>query len=327
VLLVVLLPSATTACFAGARAALVAPQAAYPVSMSENVRGPDGAIVPPESKEVVGSFGYRYLAWGMFGANLTLSGDEDISAEVNRQVAAHQGEAITNLSVRSSGCAWNVLSALASLGLLPGCTVVDLDGLIVRRADRPTQPPRSVFDEAPKRDVLEFDLGLFTATVPKDSAARAAIGTRGYGLRLAGVFFLLEKVDLRAELAYHGFADRGSPGPDGAAQPDNTVDGGSVALALGARSPRFTFGSASGPALTAGVHAGYEQLFDIARVPRDCSTCKRAPVALAAGPFVEPSLRFTFGAGTPTALAFSFRWLPGADISNQALLSASIRLQ
>jgi len=114
----------------GAYSYVVADEAAVPVSMSEGVRGPDGRLLDAAEIEKVGDFKYDYLAWTMLWNEIPLTGDEDISDELNEQVKAAGGEAVINLTVTSDSSKWN---GFTLLGILPGCNSTTITGDIIRR--------------------------------------------------------------------------------------------------------------------------------------------------------------------------------------------------
>ncbi len=122
----------------GAHASLVAPDAKYPISLSDGVRDSTGRLVPDEELEVVGAFQSDFSTWGMWWNIISFTGDADISEDVNEQVNAAKGEGIVNLSVRSGNTVWN---GFTLFGLLPDATTVKVRGHIVRRRKKVEAPP------------------------------------------------------------------------------------------------------------------------------------------------------------------------------------------
>ena len=90
---------ALAAC-SGTRSYVVASASRYPISLSDGLRGPDGALLRPEQKHVVGEFSYNYKTWGMFWTMIAFTGDKDISAEINQQVK--DAGAVRELSLGSA---------------------------------------------------------------------------------------------------------------------------------------------------------------------------------------------------------------------------------
>jgi hypothetical protein len=130
----------------GARSYVVAPTAEVPISMSSGMRGEDGELLAAEQKHTVGEFSMNYRAWGMLWKAISFTGDKDISDEINEQVKAAGGQAVTNLEVRSGNCMWN---AITLLGLLPDCSNVEIRGDIIRVSARKRGPPPEPKPAAP----------------------------------------------------------------------------------------------------------------------------------------------------------------------------------
>lgn len=126
--LLVLLATFAFAC-AGARSYVVAPTAKVPVSMSDGLRGPEGELLEASQKHIVGELSYEYRAWGMLWRIISFTGEKDISAEINQQVAAAGGDAVNNLEVSTGNCLFNMVTLV---GLLPGCANVSIHGDIIK---------------------------------------------------------------------------------------------------------------------------------------------------------------------------------------------------
>jgi hypothetical protein len=136
---------------AGGRTTLVANDARYPISMSPGVRDSDGSLVEKERRETVGTFRDERTAWGMLYSGVKLTPKKDISSQVNRQVATVKGDAVVNLRVRTTHCAWNFVPVLNLLPIWPGCTNVHVEGDIVRVSRRRSKDaPLPVVE--PRRD-------------------------------------------------------------------------------------------------------------------------------------------------------------------------------
>jgi hypothetical protein len=142
--LVLVIAMAGTGC-AGAHSLIVAPTATVPVSMSQGVRDPNGILVPEEQMEKVGEFSYDYTAWGTLWGEVSLTGEKDISDEINEQVKAAGGEAIVNLSVTSESSGWN---AFTFLGVLPAFNPTEVRGDIIKRRSRQAPTSAQTIPEA-----------------------------------------------------------------------------------------------------------------------------------------------------------------------------------
>jgi hypothetical protein len=117
---------------------VVAPDAKVPISMSNGLRDQQGELVPAADKQQVGEFKMDYKACSMLWRIISFTGDKDISEEVNRQVTEAGGNAITNLSVESSGTVWTLMTLI---GIFPDCGSVRVGGKIVKvKTEAPATP-------------------------------------------------------------------------------------------------------------------------------------------------------------------------------------------
>ena len=87
------------------------------------------ALADGEVLAQVGDFALSYKACSMLWRFVSFTGDKDISENVDAQVKAKGGDAITNLSVSSGATIWNDLTVI---GLLPDCSSVIIAGDIVK---------------------------------------------------------------------------------------------------------------------------------------------------------------------------------------------------
>ena len=118
-----------TAC-GGARVHVRADKADYPISMSEGLRGEDGALLTESQKQSVGGFELDYKAWSALWTLVPISNnDRDISPELNAQIAKAGGDAITGLEITTGHCGWNFFTIV---GLFPDCANVYIKGNIVK---------------------------------------------------------------------------------------------------------------------------------------------------------------------------------------------------
>jgi hypothetical protein len=114
----------------GARTNVRADSAAFPISFSPGLRGPDGALLAAADKQEVGSFQLDYTAWSAVWTLVpVINNDRDISSEVNAQVAKAGGDGIIGMSVETVHCFWNFFTVI---GLLPDCANISVRGSIVK---------------------------------------------------------------------------------------------------------------------------------------------------------------------------------------------------
>jgi hypothetical protein len=122
---------ALSAC-SGGRSSIRADRSEYPISLSDGLRGADGALLAPGQKKTVGALEVKWSAWSMLWTLVPLSGgDRDISNEVNEQVKKAGGDAVVGMDVIVSQCGWNYMTFL---GILPGCNHMAIRGDIVKVA-------------------------------------------------------------------------------------------------------------------------------------------------------------------------------------------------
>lgn len=176
----------TIACVgcAGGHGTLAANSAKYPISMSSGVRDPEGKLLGDKDLKEVGKVKTEYHAWSMFWNMIPLSGERDISEEINSQVQTAGGEAVVGLEVTASNCTWNFFTLI---GFLPDCASVAVEGRIVKRTDvqasapalaPPKAPQPSTVPEAPKDPVASpaaaaAPASTTTAVTPAAGAAQA----------------------------------------------------------------------------------------------------------------------------------------------------------
>ena len=118
---------------AGARPDVKFDTSRYPVSLSGTVMDRNGGFLSPEERTTVGRFSSskKGFAVGYSHANLN---KVDFSDEVNRQVAAVNGDAVVNLEVGTTGSCmcFNMVWITQALPIFPGCVKVVVEGDIVR---------------------------------------------------------------------------------------------------------------------------------------------------------------------------------------------------
>ena len=135
---VLMLVAATTGC-AGARVDVTAERSRFPISMSDAVRDRSGELYGPPSLQRLAGFSVESTKIGILYSAVAPGSPLDISDAVNTQVTAAQGEAIINLSVTvSEGCAFlNSFPVMNALPIWPGCVPITIEGVIVRRRQKP----------------------------------------------------------------------------------------------------------------------------------------------------------------------------------------------
>ena len=134
---------------ARSRGRIVAPTVNYPVSLSPVIRDVDGRILMEDELEVVGDFKYKYTTVHMIWQTIPLTRTKhDISEELEEQIKAFEGEAVTNLTVHGVGNRWNFWSSfIFGLGLLPGYAKFEVQGDIVRRTPTSIEKQLTLLDQ------------------------------------------------------------------------------------------------------------------------------------------------------------------------------------
>ncbi len=125
---------------------VTAPDSKYPISMSDGIRDQSGELVATDKKTKVGTFEKHYKACSMLWRLISFTGDKDISDAANQQIADAKGDAITNLTVESSGTVWNIITFI---GIFPDCGNVRLNGDIVKVT--PAVAPPAALPPAPAK--------------------------------------------------------------------------------------------------------------------------------------------------------------------------------
>ncbi len=121
---------------AGGRGWISAPTAQYPVSLSHGIRAADGHLLGPKERKRVGGFDTSKTFVALFYDAIPLNGSFDLSDDINQQVKAVGGEAITDLTFQTSLCALDAIPVLHILPFWPGCATVRVTGNIIQ-----SQPP------------------------------------------------------------------------------------------------------------------------------------------------------------------------------------------
>ena len=124
----------TTSC-AGAKNRLSFDGSRYPVSNSHYVSAADGSSITHPRLERVGTFTAKGRGWAIFFMAIPL-GPIDLSEELNRQVAAAGGDAVSGLKVEVTSPMANYLWPLTWIPFFPGSVVASVEGAIVRDTER-----------------------------------------------------------------------------------------------------------------------------------------------------------------------------------------------
>lgn len=126
----------------GARGALRFDELKYPVSSSGYLYTSDGG----KRLETVAPMAFDVKVWGIGWSIIPLSGDVDVSDEINKQIVAVDGEGVVNLTVTTDNCGVNYVWPLNLLPIWPGCVAVEIQGTIVRRQRRAASIPAEAQD-------------------------------------------------------------------------------------------------------------------------------------------------------------------------------------
>jgi len=83
--------------------------------------------------DVVQPFKYKKRVYSILWTIIPLSGDSDITEEMNKKIAEAKGEAMINVSVESAACALNLVPVISLVPLWVGCANITIEGEIVKR--------------------------------------------------------------------------------------------------------------------------------------------------------------------------------------------------
>ena len=123
----------TSGC-AGAKGSLTFDHLNQPVAMGviwENPKPGDTDL--GYRYEPVGELHHEVVFWGMVYSVVSLTGDVDVSEEINKQVELAGGHGVVLFVASSEGCWLNYVPILSILPFWPGCTKVTLWGRIVKK--------------------------------------------------------------------------------------------------------------------------------------------------------------------------------------------------
>ena len=116
---------------AGGRAVIHADGAGVPVSLSQSFFDASGNVVGPDRQETLEHFAISLSRWSVLWRIIPLNSRRiDLSADLDRRVAAASGDAVVNLTVTASEDPWWVFTVLVPL--LPTHAGITVEGDIVR---------------------------------------------------------------------------------------------------------------------------------------------------------------------------------------------------
>ena len=108
----------------------------YPTSLSAYIYGPNDEVLAPSNLETVGWISEKRDVWGIFWSKKTMNGedvDHELAEAINHAVEENNGEGVINLRVSTDTCAINMFPFLDMTPFWPGCTIVHVEGRVVRR--------------------------------------------------------------------------------------------------------------------------------------------------------------------------------------------------
>jgi hypothetical protein len=127
-----LLPLLVIGC-AGGRLTMTANNLQHPVSTTEGLYDPNYKLLGEEDYEKVGNFDFSVSKWSLFWTLIPLSGDPDISDDLNKIIKEKGGDAIINLQVNVSGVAGSIPNFLASVvPIIPGVVTASITGDVIK---------------------------------------------------------------------------------------------------------------------------------------------------------------------------------------------------
>ncbi len=129
----IIVAAAALAGCAGARPVVKFDTSRYPVSLSGTVMDRNGRFLGPEARTTVGRFSSSKTGVAV-GYSHAAMNKVDFSDEVNRQVAAVNGDAVVNLEVATTDSCMclNMVWITQALPIFPGCVKVVAEGDIIR---------------------------------------------------------------------------------------------------------------------------------------------------------------------------------------------------
>lgn len=121
---------------AGARGNLRFDELKYPVSMSPALYDKDNTVVFYKRElKPVGKLDYTKTIWSTLWTAVTFNPSQELGGPINTQIEENGGEGVVNMTVHVRNCSLNYIPILAWLPIWPGCTVVNIEGDVVKRND------------------------------------------------------------------------------------------------------------------------------------------------------------------------------------------------
>jgi hypothetical protein len=117
---------------AGGHGWVSAPTSRYPISLTHGIRAADGHLLTNKERKIVGHFDTSKTFVSLLYDAIPLNGSFDVSDDVNEQVRAAGGEAVTDLTFQTHLCALDFFLGFHMLPIWPGCATVHVTGNIIR---------------------------------------------------------------------------------------------------------------------------------------------------------------------------------------------------
>lgn len=118
---------------AGGHLTMTANNLEHPVSTTEGLYDPNYKLLGEEDYDKVGNFNFSVSKWTLFWTLIPLSGDPDISNDLNKIIKEKGGDAIINLQVNVSAGAGSIPNFFASvIPIIPGVVTASITGDVVK---------------------------------------------------------------------------------------------------------------------------------------------------------------------------------------------------
>lgn len=118
---------------AGGSLTMTANNLEHPVSTTQGLYDPNYKLLGEEDYEKVGNFEFSVSRWALFWTLIPLSGNPDISADLNKIIKEKGGDAVINLQINVSGVAGSIPNFFASIvPIIPGVVTATVTGDVVK---------------------------------------------------------------------------------------------------------------------------------------------------------------------------------------------------
>lgn len=105
----------------------------YPVSLSNSLYNEKGRPVSiGHGLTFVKSWKFEKDFWGILYSELSLTSYDDLIDSMNNNIKNNNGRGMINVTFTSQGCELNDYISIGLLPILPGCTHVKAEGIIVK---------------------------------------------------------------------------------------------------------------------------------------------------------------------------------------------------